>query len=108
MSLKKMNPKLGDSSIQFGKYPQSIAPKDYFSAMEYKPSKNLYHCAYDNSDYVKIIANPYHDVFSPQSYHFSSGELVEAGKEYYFKIEPITWIVLLDGNLNTMLFVLVI
>lgn len=100
MALKDLNPGTAEHSmivkefICFGQYPQSVAPIEYEPFMEYIDSVKQYHCTLDDCYYIEDTAKPYQALFSPRSYYFSSGKPVETGKAYYFKLEPIEWIVL--------------
>lgn len=92
-SFEYINGKAGDI-VQFGNYPQSIALPGYEDCMQYDSDKKLFHCSADDCFYVKIEAKPYQPLFLNERYCFHSKKVVETGKAYFFKFEPINWIVL--------------
>ncbi len=111
MAIEKLNPDLNSLQskegdlVQFGHYPQSVALPNYENYMkEYDSSRKLFCCSLDDCMYIKMSATPYQPLFINQNYHFHSKNLVEKGKEYFFKLEPIKWIVLQNiGNFKILL-----
>lgn len=99
MAIEKLNPNINNKLVQgdvvqFGYYPQSLALNGYENYMEFDSIKKLYYCSVDNCMYAKICATPYEPLFSNQLYYFHSKLPVEKGKYYYFKLEPINWLIL--------------
>lgn len=73
--------------VLFGVWPQSKKTEDVIIDISNTENINGWLC-YKGSDecfYVKADAKPYDD------YKFNDGTVIEKGKEYYFKIEPIIW-----------------
>ena len=53
-----------------------------------------YYLGNDGCYYARIVANPV-----SSDYYFSSGDIIENGEIYYFKVEPIRWRILsTDGE----------
>lgn len=77
--------------IYFGKYPQSIVDdKELIKKLDMMTITNsLGYTEYKGNEYKKEIANP-----CESDYTFSNGETIVKGKTYYFKVEPIKWIIL--------------
>ncbi len=86
--------------VYFGKYPQSLASSEAVAHMSSTPNENGYYVSgYDNCEYLKTTGNQLES-----GYKFSNGETIIKTKIYYFKIEPIKWIVLgNDSNGNKLL-----
>ncbi|MCQ2743114.1 MAG: InlB B-repeat-containing protein, partial [Bacilli bacterium] len=82
-------------SVAFGLYPQrNINDKTIVSALNSMtaPTVNDWYC-YNDDFYAKATAEPYFNNFT-----FENGDLVEEGKTYWFKCEPIIWNVLKNEN----------
>lgn len=75
----------------FGKYPQSV--KEESVLINNTVNANGYYEGSDGEEYVKIVANP-----NKKDYQFSTSETVNGGSEYYFKLEPIRWRIILDDS----------
>lgn len=74
----------------FGEYPQTIASSEASYYMRRNAEEDGYYISdYDNARYTKVIADPY-----TGGYNFSNNETIIMDRIYYFKIEPIKWIVL--------------
>lgn len=83
-------------TVYFGEYPQSLACKDAVDLMSTSAnSQGYYVSSYDNARYVKAIAKPFND-----KYYFSNGIAIKKDTEYYFKVEPIKWLIL-NEKVNT-------
>ncbi|MBR3864932.1 MAG: hypothetical protein IKJ19_07485 [Clostridia bacterium] len=80
------NVKIGEI-IDFGFYPQSVKEDDV--VVSDTVNENGYYLGSDGECYSKIVATPYNT-----NYKFSNGTIITKGNEYYFKVEPIKWIVL--------------
>lgn len=78
-----------DGYLYFGEYPQSLKADDVIIT-EVQNEKG-YYLGSDGEWYLKHVATTYSD--SPH-YRFSNKEYIVPGQEYYFKIEPIRWVVL--------------
>lgn len=91
----------GIKMIQFGTYPQTIASSDIIETL--RPSAGNRYTDDLGNEYVKIKADPYRDIFSNDPYNFSNGDEVVRDEEYYFKVEPISWIVLREDDTKKML-----
>lgn len=87
---------LSDSNTYyFGKYPQSVvSDKDLISKINNSNNKNLKgYYEYDGSEYIKIAAKPTHNKTT-----FVNKINIEENKEYFFKVEPIKWMILENMN----------
>ena len=84
--------------IYFGEYPQTLQSNDRITYSE-NPAANGYYLGSDNNYYAKVVADPY-----GESYYFSNATVVESGKAYYFKVEPIRWRII-ETDYNTALIV---
>ena len=79
--------------VLFGVWPQS-KKADSIKIDNSKSEKiNGWVCykGSDNSYYVKVTSKPYDD------YKFNDGSVIESGKDYYFRLDPIKWRVV-DNN----------
>lgn len=94
------NNKTNVEYVYWGKYPQSLASSEAIAYMNSTPNENGYYVSdYDNCEYVKTTGKQLES-----GYKFSNGETIIKTKTYYFKIEPIKWIVLgNDSNGNKLL-----
>lgn len=83
--------------IYFGEYPQTIK-SDNVTITSSIDSRG-YYLGSDGSYYAMITATPRNSNYSK----FSNGALVTEGTVYYFKVEPIRWRILNEGNGETLL-----
>ena len=81
--------------IYFGEFPQTIKAKSV-SITDIPSSAGVY-IGTDGERYMKVKANPYHK----NNAVFSNGEKIVPGEDYYFKIEPIKWRIILEED-NTV------
>lgn len=84
-------------TIFFGSYPQTI--KDESIRILNKDSNTGYYLGTDGEKYELLKANPF-----DKGVKFSNGEEIIKGKEYYFKVEPITFMVLSETEDDMFLF----
>ena len=80
------------TSVTYGYYPQTVVNKaSTISALNKisSPTLNGWY-QYNGNYYAKFNAKPY----SSTSATFDNGEVIEVGKQYWFKCEPINWKVL--------------
>lgn len=77
--------------IYFGSYPQTIKSDDV-QIYEDKVNSKGYYLGSDGEQYAKITAT----IGSPNT--FSNNEVVQEGVDYYFKVEPIKWLILSEDN----------
>ena len=77
--------------IYFGEYPQTIKA-DSVTITETTDFRG-YYLGSDGAYYAKVIANPYES-----GYVFSDGSKVLEEAVYYFKVEPIRWRILTEGD----------
>lgn len=70
--------------IYFGEYPQTL--KESSVAVSETTDSRGYYLGSDGAYYAKVTATPYQG-----NYTFSTGESVNEGNVYYFKVEPIRW-----------------
>ena len=77
--------------IYFGEYPQTIKA-DNVTITTVTDSRG-YYLGSDGSYYAKVKATPYN-----VGLDFSSGETIDDGKIYYFKVEPIRWKILSEED----------
>ena len=72
----------------YGYYPQTVVDDESvisdLNELKAPTSKGWY--LYKGNYYVKINANPFNN-----GIHFDNGELIESGKQYWFKCEQINW-----------------
>ena len=76
-----------DKYVYFGEYPQTLKAEDVQVVDE--ASENGYFAGDDGAYYAMVVATPY-----TFEYVFSTGEAVTYGETYYFKVEPIRWLIL--------------
>ncbi len=74
-----------NSYVCFGEYPQTLKADDVIVYESMKDSRD-YYLGSDGCYYAKAKATPY-----KLGYCFKNGEQIQAGKEYYFKVEPIRY-----------------
>ena len=87
--------------ISFGYYPQSLATDQAVAEMsETANQEGYYISSYDNCKYIKASGNQLES-----GYKFDNSETIIKDKIYFFKVEPIRWIILNedeDGNVLLM------
>lgn len=80
--------------VTFGLYPQTVKAVNIFISKNV--SSNGYYLGSDGYYYLKVDNYQFSDVAG--SYNkFLDGQSIEAGKVYYFKIEPIKWRILTEA-----------
>ncbi len=77
--------------IYFGEYPQTVISGDV--GITDVVDERGYWLGSDGEYYAAITASPHHS-----GYSFSTGESVTSGYTYYFKVEPIRWRILSEGE----------
>lgn len=80
------NVKIGEI-INFGFYPQTL--KENEVVVSDTVNENGYYLGSDGEWYSKAVATPCNT-----NYKFLNGNIITKGKEYYFKVEPIKWVVI--------------
>jgi uncharacterized repeat protein (TIGR02543 family) len=87
--------------IYFGEYPQTIASTEAIASMNTVADSNGYYVSnFDGERYAKIISNVYQNEWN---YKFSDENQIINHNTYYFKVEPIKWIVLSENNGTALL-----
>jgi len=82
--------------LLFGEYPQSLKAEDVTVTAE---SNELgYFLGSDGEYYAKVVSTPY-----AEDYTFANGSAVTGGETYYFKVEPIRWRILSEGEEHTLI-----
>lgn len=89
----------GSDCINIGEYPQTIKSPNVEIKMLSADEKG-YYTGSDGEKYARVKANP----FNKSGYSFSDGGSVFAGREYYFKVEPIKWRILKECGGEVLLF----
>ena len=87
------------TKIQFGKYPQSVK-EDSIEIYENDKDKNGYYLGSDGERYAKLTAKTFE-----KGYKFNNEQEIIEGKEYYFKVEPITWRIIDSDGGDTLLVI---
>ena len=77
--------------ILFGEYPQTVKADDV-TITDTTDSRG-YYLGSDGYYYAKLKATP-----CTSYYTFSTGEKIDGGSVYYFKVEPIRWRILSEEN----------
>lgn len=77
--------------IWFGEFPQTLKANNV-TVGNAKDSRG-YYLGSDGCYYAKVTATPLYS-----SYKFSTGAAVNKGSVYYFKVEPIRWRILSEGE----------
>ena len=77
--------------ILFGEYPQTV--KAEAVAITETIDYRGYYLGSDGAYYAKVTANP-----RGSGYTFTTGTTIEQGTVYYFKVEPIKWRILDEGD----------
>ncbi len=89
----------GDT-VWLGEYPQTLATDKELSKMSSSPDENGYYTS-GKDKFVKvttpILKNAYHNG-KTDYIPFSDDSQPDPAKSYYFKVEPIEWIVLVDDE----------
>lgn len=82
--------------ILFGEYPQSLATSEAVAAMgTTADAKGYYTSTFDNAKYAKVTATPLEgNLFGGKD----NSTTINAGEDYYFKLEPIKWRILAQDN----------
>ena len=81
--------------IYFGEYPQTLKADDV--VITSVTDTRGYYLGSDGTYYAKVVATPY-ETYGSKACTFSNGAMVNNGKEYYFKVEPIRWRILCDND----------
>ena len=76
--------------IYFGYYPQTVKA-DKVTVSE-TANANGYYVGSDGAEYMKVVSNVYE--YGIGKCDFSTGEIINNGETYYFKMEPIKWRIL--------------
>ncbi|HHU43749.1 MAG: InlB B-repeat-containing protein [Bacillota bacterium] len=87
---------IDDTSFYLGYYPQTVASEEIASKMPSEPNNQGYY-VYEGERYVKQMAQPRNTMGSTGSL-FASGEEIQYGREYFFKVEKIKWIILEEDD----------
>lgn len=87
-----------DGHISYGMYPQTCVDNPFIlSVLNNLDPSTCNECGYylynDEYYYKMDSANP-----DSKNYTFDNGDIIEKGKVYWFKVEPIKWTVLTDKN----------
>ena len=77
--------------VYFGEYPQTIKSASVTVGAE--ADSRGYFLGSDGAYYAKVKATPYES-----GYKFSNDSSLTSGIEYYFKVEPIKWRILTEGD----------
>ena len=89
----------GDT-VWLGEYPQTLATDKELSKMSSSPDENGYYTS-GKDKFVKVttpsLKNAYHNG-KTDYLPFSDDSQPDPAKSYYFKVEPIEWIVLVDDE----------
>ena len=88
---KDNTPNASGKYILFGEYPQTI--KDDDVTITGTTDSRGYYLGSDGCYYAKVTAT-----LRKSGYKFSTGTTVTSGTVYYFKVEPIRWRILTEGN----------
>lgn len=96
-----VNPEqISQGYILFGEYPQTLKADDV-TITETKDARG-YYLGGDGKYYAKVTATPFNEeryeyqhLFGPD---YDNRKLMQPGEDYYFKVEPIKWRILEQGN----------
>ena len=86
-----ITPKFSDDEKQvtYGMYPKSLVTNEELIAkLEEMTIKYNDYYYYDGNFYCKTIGNP-----RTHAITFDNGDLITLGREYWFEVEPINWLV---------------
>ena len=89
----------GKDYILFGRYPQTIKASNVTITSD-PVDENGYYTGSDGEKYAKQVANPYG---TSSEYALSDGSYLNADTEYYFKVEPLKWRILDEGDGQALL-----
>ena len=91
----------GINYCYLGMYPQSVVTdKSTIDALNeiLEPELNGWYL-YDGNYYAKQVASiSYYESYYANNYVFSNGQIINNGSSYWFKCEPIKWILLENDN----------
>ena len=90
----KANYKEALDSVFYGKYPQElVTDSNLLNALSFVSvdSNGIYH--YNGEEYVRLEAQPFANGLT-----FTNGQEVERGASYFFKVQPIEWIILYSDD----------
>lgn len=85
-----------DGFIFFGEYPQTVKSDDV--AITRVQNDKGYYLGTDGEWYKREVAKPYKNTIYNE---FNNDQLIVPDEIYFFKVEPIKWIVLPESNGNT-------
>lgn len=96
-----VNPEqISQGYILFGEYPQTLKADDV-TITETKDARG-YYLGSDGKYYAKVTATPFNEewyeyqhLFGPD---YDNSIPMQSGQDYYFKVEPIKWRILEQGN----------
>lgn len=89
-----------NKTITYGIYPQSyVSDVDLINSLDNSVALSNGMYFYDNTYYVKDIAN----TFNNEPYLFNDNVSITNGSEYYFKCEAISWDILSNDDNSYML-----
>lgn len=83
-------------TISFGEFPQTLKAADI--TITDQVDGRGYYLGSDGNYYNKVEACPYTDGRSQTKAKFNSNEIIIEGKCYYFKVEPIQWVILCESE----------
>ena len=89
----------GKEYIIFGSYPQTIKASNVTITND-PVDENGYYTGSDGEKYAKQVANPYG---TSSEYALSDGSTLTKNQEYYFKVEPLKWRILDEGDGQALL-----
>ena len=89
----------GKDYILFGSYPQTIKASNVTITSD-PVDEDGYYTGSDGEKYAKQVANPYG---TDSQYALSDGSYLTADTEYYFKVEPLKWCILDEGDGQALL-----
>ena len=84
--------------IYFGYYPQTIKSSSV-TIKTSQPDDDGYYTGSDGRKYAKVVAEPY-----GTGYKFSTGDTINKGSSYYFKVQPIKWKMMTQEDGKVLLF----
>lgn len=89
--------KVEDDFIYFGEYPQTVVSDAYLVSKlkELTITNGKGYYEFKGDEYAKLVANPY-----DRNMSFIDGTSIVANQTYFFKVEPIQWLIL-EKNLST-------
>ena len=96
-----------EGTIQYGAYPQShVIDEDLITALDLLTSTNeVGYYEYNGDYYEKASSRVLGPDYVYYSRYFDNGEKIEMdGRNYWFKVEPITWEIFKENNDSYLLF----